>query len=66
MDDCPLCAEPLDATDLAFCEHLCPCGYKLCLWCWNRLMESSQPKCPACRSDYSTDKITMDSVCAEL
>lgn len=58
--DCPLCAEPLDATDLAC--RFCSCGYQLCLWCYNRLWEASDAgsaKCPGCRASYDRDNIQM-------
>lgn len=65
MDDfdvCPLCTDPLDATDKAI--NYCQCGYKMCLWCWNQLMETAGKenlpgKCPNCRTEYDKDKITM-------
>jgi hypothetical protein len=65
MDDfdvCPLCTDPLDATDKAI--NYCQCGYKMCLWCWNQLMETAGKenlpgKCPNCRTEYDKEKITM-------
>ena len=30
--ECPLCMEPLDATDRQF--KPCKCGYQVCLWCF--------------------------------
>jgi hypothetical protein len=64
-EECPVCCEGLDATDKAV--NYCDCGYRMCIWCWNRLMEtasqSSLPgKCPNCRSIYDKDKITMSTV----
>jgi tetratricopeptide (TPR) repeat protein len=47
--DCPLCCEPFDATDLAFTP--CPCGYKVCIWCYHRL-KAEKDQCPACRQQY--------------
>eukprot|EP00879_Flechtneria_rotunda_P005745 GHRR01006046.1.p1 GENE.GHRR01006046.1~~GHRR01006046.1.p1 ORF type:complete len:197 (+),score=43.66 GHRR01006046.1:82-672(+) len=59
---CPLCMDSLDATDQAI--NYCACGYKMCLWCWNQLMETagkeSLPgRCPNCRAEYDKHKITM-------
>ncbi|WIA09608.1 hypothetical protein OEZ85_009000 [Tetradesmus obliquus] len=60
--DCPLCMDPLDATDQAI--NFCQCGYKMCLWCWNQLMETASRealpgRCPNCRTEYDKEKITM-------
>ena len=49
-EDCPLCCEPFDATDLAFTP--CPCGYKVCVWCYHRLKDDTDGQCPACRQQY--------------
>ncbi|KAK9811881.1 hypothetical protein WJX72_011728 [[Myrmecia] bisecta] len=32
---CPLCIEPLDSTEQQF--YPCPCGYQLCLFCYDRI-----------------------------
>jgi len=37
--DCPLCAEQLDATEL--CLRLCECDYKICLFCYQRLVDDA-------------------------
>ncbi|CAI7782532.1 unnamed protein product, partial [Closterium sp. NIES-54] len=57
---CPLCMEEMDSTDRKF--QPCQCGYQICLWCWHHIMEMAnkdhlEPRCPACRSPYSKDKI---------
>lgn len=60
---CPLCAEPLDATELVL--RLCaPCGYRICLFCYKRLEEAASaagdragPLCPNCRCPYDSDRI---------
>lgn len=57
-DGCPLCASPLDATDRAV--RYCACGYDMCLWCFNTLLETAQKeslpaRCPACRAEYSKE-----------
>jgi len=54
-DTCPLCCEDFDATDKGF--NPCHCGYKICLWCFSKIVEGRNPKCPACRADYSKDKL---------
>ena len=37
--ECPLCAEQLDATEL--CLRLCECDYKICLFCYQRLVDDA-------------------------
>ena len=58
--DCPLCCNPLDATDRHF--RPCACGYQICAWCWHQLMERAaaedgKAKCPACRTPYDESAI---------
>lgn len=48
--NCPLCGTELDDSDIHF--KPCECGYKVCLYCWSRVMESTIPKCPGCRTQY--------------
>jgi hypothetical protein len=56
--DCPLCCEPFDDTDLAFTP--CRCGYKVCLWCYHRLKDDIDGKCPGCRQRYTdVEQITV-------
>ena len=31
-EECPLCLEPLDFSELGF--NPCPCGYKICRFCY--------------------------------
>ena len=62
---CPLCTESLDVTDKSI--NFCKCGYQLCLWCWHQIMETAQKdnvigRCPACRTPYDPDRITMEKV----
>lgn len=64
-----MCVEPLDATDKAI--NYCQCGYRMCLWCWNQLLETAakeamQAKCPNCRSPYDKDKITMEHIDSDM
>ncbi|KAJ0571306.1 putative transcription factor C2H2 family [Helianthus annuus] len=46
---CPICCEDLDLTDSSFLP--CPCGYRLCLFCYNRIFEDNG-RCPGCRKQY--------------
>ena len=48
--ECPLCMEPLDPTDLAF--RPCRCGYQVCLYCYNNILDNLNGQCPACRREY--------------
>ena len=52
IDDnlCPLCTEEMDITDRSF--RPCKCGYQICLWCYNNIMENLGGRCPACRGPY--------------
>ena len=50
---CPLCCEPMDLSDKNFLP--CPCGYRVCMWCWHRIKENYTNLCPACRSPYADD-----------
>ncbi|KAJ6330892.1 hypothetical protein OIU76_009482 [Salix suchowensis] len=67
---CPLCAEEMDLTDQQL--KPCKCGYEICVWCWNHIMEmagkdNSEGRCPACRTPYDKEKIVgMASSCERL
>ncbi|KAH9735505.1 RNA binding (RRM/RBD/RNP motifs) family protein [Citrus sinensis] len=57
---CPLCAEEMDLTDQQL--KPCNCGYEICVWCWNHIMEMAEKdgtegRCPACRTAYDKEKI---------
>ncbi|XP_039007242.1 uncharacterized protein LOC120134937 [Hibiscus syriacus] len=57
---CPLCAEEMDITDQQL--KPCKCGYEICVWCWHHIMnmaekDSTEGRCPACRSAYDKDRI---------
>lgn len=52
---CPLCVEPLDATERAI--QFCSCGFTLCRFCWKKLMESETGRCPNCREAYDETKL---------
>jgi len=50
-DCCPLCVEPYELADQSF--EPCPCGFQICVFCWNRIREVGNGQCPGCRSPYS-------------
>ncbi|KAK1562837.1 hypothetical protein Q3G72_017776 [Acer saccharum] len=57
---CPLCAEEMDLTDQQL--KPCKCGYEICVWCWHHIMDmaerdSTEGRCPACRTPYDKEKI---------
>jgi hypothetical protein len=56
--DCPLCVEPLGLDEQIL---PCPCGYQVCMFCWNRVKEEGSGNCPACRVPYA-DKFDLDRV----
>ncbi|MBW0520439.1 hypothetical protein O181_060154 [Austropuccinia psidii MF-1] len=49
-DLCPLCMEELDISDLNF--RPCPCGYRICRFCWHHIKEDLNSRCPGCRKEY--------------
>ncbi len=64
-DECPICAEKLDATDVLLASRLCQCKYAPCLWCYRRITEDAgkdnRPAlCPNCRSEYDTERIARE------
>ncbi|KAI8799448.1 RING/Ubox like zinc-binding domain-containing protein [Cladochytrium replicatum] len=61
--ECPLCMEEIDVTDKYF--KPCPCGYQICRFCWNRIMENHGGLCPACRRPYSEDTVEFKPVSPE-
>ncbi|KAH0791921.1 hypothetical protein GPJ56_004105 [Histomonas meleagridis] len=50
---CPLCISNL--TDGEYEFYPCPCGYQVCGFCFNRLLEEKEPKCPYCRRPYDAN-----------
>ena len=67
-DSCPLCAESLDETDKAI--RYCPCGYSMCLWCYNTVhdtahAENTKPRCPNCRAEYVKENIVVVQIDAD-
>ncbi|XP_050230402.1 uncharacterized protein LOC126679424 [Mercurialis annua] len=67
---CPLCTEEMDLTDQQL--KPCQCGYEICVWCWNHIMEMAEKEkteglCPACRSSYDKERIVgMAANCERL
>eukprot|EP01035_Chromulina_nebulosa_P019893 gene19893-25848_t len=57
---CPLCVEPIDMADKNFIP--CPCGYRVCMWCWHHIRENLNGLCPACRTPYNADPHTFAAV----
>lgn len=53
--DCPLCMEEMDLSDKNF--RPCPCGYQVCRFCWHKIREDGNQRCPACRKIYSEDDV---------
>ena len=52
---CPLCMEDLDEQEKLFLP--CPCGFQLCLFCYNRIKEDTSGSpgaglCPGCRTCF--------------
>jgi CCR4-NOT transcription complex subunit 4 len=49
---CPICCENIDDTDKAFFP--CPCGFQPCMFCYNKIVEIGDARCPACRRTYGS------------
>ncbi|KAG9152823.1 hypothetical protein Leryth_017649 [Lithospermum erythrorhizon] len=62
VTSCPICTEEFDVTDTSFCP--CLCGYRLCLFCYKRILEYNEARCPGCRRQYDckpvNDEATFD------
>jgi len=52
---CPLCMEEIDIADRNF--KPCSCGYQICRFCWNHILEEMNGLCPACRRPYSKETV---------
>ncbi|KAI9272484.1 hypothetical protein BY458DRAFT_474320 [Sporodiniella umbellata] len=61
--DCPLCMEELDIADRNF--RPCPCGYKICRFCWHHIRENLNGRCPACRREYSEQIAEFEPISAD-
>jgi CCR4-NOT transcription complex subunit 4 len=60
---CPLCVEEMDLSDKNFLP--CPCGYRVCMWCWHHIRENLNGLCPACRTPYKEDPHAFSAVNTE-
>ncbi|TPX43171.1 hypothetical protein SeLEV6574_g05208 [Synchytrium endobioticum] len=58
--ECPLCLEEVDITDKYF--KPCPCGYQICRFCWNKIKNDLDGRCPGCRRVYSEQTIEFKPV----
>ncbi|ORE21605.1 hypothetical protein BCV71DRAFT_241504 [Rhizopus microsporus] len=61
--ECPLCMEELDIADRNF--RPCPCGYKICRFCWHHIRENLNGRCPACRREYSEQIAEFEPISAD-
>ncbi|XP_065876628.1 uncharacterized protein [Euphorbia lathyris] len=52
---CPICCEELDVTDSSFLP--CICGFRLCLFCYNRIRNVEDGRCPGCRKPYEGNAV---------
>ena len=52
---CPICTDEMDVTDRHF--RPCKCGYQVCSFCWHRIKEKLDGKCPNCRLPYDDSNI---------
>lgn len=57
---CPLCVEEMDISDKNFLP--CPCGYRVCMWCWHHIRENLNGLCPACRTPYNADPHAFNAI----
>ncbi|EGG06078.1 uncharacterized protein MELLADRAFT_87505 [Melampsora larici-populina 98AG31] len=62
-DLCPLCMEELDVSDLNF--RPCPCGYRICRFCWHHIKEDLNRRCPGCRKEYDDSVVEFKPMKAE-
>ncbi|XP_078699467.1 G kinase-anchoring protein 1-like isoform X1 [Branchiostoma floridae x Branchiostoma belcheri] len=49
--ECPICMELLDRDGRRFFP--CPCRYQVCGFCWHRILNEGDSRCPSCRSVYA-------------
>ena len=52
----------MDTTDQQF--EPCPCGYKMCAFCFNRICSANNgnPSCPHCRKPYDLSNISIPHI----
>lgn len=58
-ESCPLCLEDMHYSDSTF--KPCPCGYQICRFCWHRIREEENERCPACRRIYQDEASSSSS-----
>ncbi|OLY81912.1 General negative regulator of transcription subunit 4 [Smittium mucronatum] len=61
--NCPLCMEEMDLDDMSF--YPCECDYQICRFCYHRIIETFNGKCPACRRVYSEKNVRWKAVSPE-
>lgn len=77
--ECPLCLEEMDISDLNF--KPCVCGYqvrssrvvsasfslpvKICRFCWHHIKENLNKRCPACRRIYTDEGVEFKPVATQ-
>jgi len=49
-ENCPLCCEPVDEAGDPKMFYSCPCAYRTCMFCVQRLRTEFDGKCPNCRN----------------
>ncbi|WFD30050.1 RING-type E3 ubiquitin transferase [Malassezia sp. CBS 17886] len=62
-NECPLCLEEIDISDANF--KPCPCGYRICRFCWHHIKQNLNGRCPACRRKYSDQAIEFKAMTTE-
>ncbi|EIN08039.1 hypothetical protein PUNSTDRAFT_121179 [Punctularia strigosozonata HHB-11173 SS5] len=62
-EECPLCLEEMDISDLNF--KPCVCGYQICRFCWNHIKQNLNGRCPACRREYTEDGVQFKPISKE-
>ncbi|RKF72221.1 Component of the CCR4-NOT complex [Golovinomyces cichoracearum] len=62
-DLCPLCVEEFDLYEKNF--RPCPCGYRICQFCFNNIKNNINGLCPACRRPYDEKTIEWKVVTPE-
>ncbi|TEB35932.1 hypothetical protein FA13DRAFT_1810578 [Coprinellus micaceus] len=61
--ECPLCLEEMDISDLNF--KPCVCGYQICRFCWHHIKENLNKRCPACRRVYTDEGVEFKPVATQ-
>eukprot|EP00117_Sycon_ciliatum_P041545 scpid76685/ scgid2554/ CCR4-NOT transcription complex subunit 4; CCR4-associated factor 4; E3 ubiquitin-protein ligase CNOT4; Potential transcriptional repressor NOT4Hp len=61
--ECPLCMEALDLDDINFFP--CECGYQVCHFCWHRIRNDENGRCPQCRKPYTENPASYKPITEE-